>query len=100
MLAPGVVSNLVARAVFTSLYLTWCPPEEPNGVIISYKVIYSISNNTLNTINTTALQSVFTIPSLMPGTMGHYKTWTLDYGLDRGLDSGPNCFLIIFSFKK
>jgi len=21
---------------------------------------------------------------------GHYKTWTLDYGLDRGLDSGFN----------
>jgi len=26
----------------------------------------------------------------MPLQQGHYKTWTLDSGLDHGLDSGPN----------
>ena len=36
---------------FTSVVLTWLPPEEPNGIITSYEVTYRVSERQL--VNTT-----------------------------------------------
>ena len=63
---PGVVSDLTGQPKFTSIVLTWSAPQEPNGVIISYEVIYRVSDGNLTTTNTTNETS--TIPSLTPGT--------------------------------
>ena len=63
---PGIVSDLTGQPKFTSIVLTWSTPREPNGVIISYEVIYRVSDGNLVTTNTTDL--AFTISSLTPGT--------------------------------
>ena len=58
------MSNLAGTPKFTSIVLTWSPPQEPNGVIISYEVTYTVNgNNTVRVMSTT-----FTIPSLTPQT--------------------------------
>ena len=64
---PGVVSDLTGQPKFTSIVLTWSPPQEPNGVIISYEVTYRANGGNLTTTNT-ELSTTFTIPSLTPGT--------------------------------
>ena len=66
-IAPGPVSNLIATPKFTSIVLTWRPPRQPNGVIISYQVTYTINDNIVR-VNTSALSTTFTIPSLTPQT--------------------------------
>ena len=38
--APGPVSNLAGTPKFTSIVLTWSPPQEPNGVIT-----YTVNDN-------------------------------------------------------
>ena len=66
IIVPGVVFDLTGQPKFTSIMLTWSAPRNPNGVIISYKVTYRVSDGNLVTTNTTDLR--FTIPSLTPGT--------------------------------
>ena len=65
-IAPGPVSNLAGTPKFTSIVFTWSPPQEPNGVIISYEVTYTV-NYTVR-VNTSDLSTTFTIPSLTPQT--------------------------------
>ena len=65
IIVPGAVSNLMGEPKFTSIVLTWSAPQEPNGVIISYEVIYRVSDVTTNT---TALSTTFTISLLTPGS--------------------------------
>ena len=67
-IAPGPVSNLAATPKFTSIVLTWSPPQEPNGVIISYEVSYTVNGNNTVRVNTSDLSTTFTIPSLTPQT--------------------------------
>ena len=67
-IAPGPVSNLAGTPKFTSIVLTWSPSQEPNGVIISYEVTYTINGNYSFSINTSDLSTTFTIPSLTPQT--------------------------------
>ena len=62
------MSNLASTPKFTSIVLTWSPPQEPNGVIISYEVTYRVNGNNTVRVNTSDLNSTFTIPSLTPQT--------------------------------
>ena len=42
--------------MFTSVVLTWAPPQEPNGVIIAYDVSYMVNGSNpihINTLGTT-----------------------------------------------
>ena len=66
-IAPGVVSVLGSNPRFTSMDITWAPPDSPNGVILRYEVTYTINNSSPIT-NSTELNTAFTIPSLTPGT--------------------------------
>ena len=68
IIAPGPVSNLAGTPKFTSIVLTWSPPQEPNGVIISYEVTYTVNGNNTVRVNTSDLSTTFTIPSLTPQT--------------------------------
>ena len=47
------MSNLTAEAIFNSIVLTWSVPEEPNGVILSYQVTYTVNGNAPVSTNTT-----------------------------------------------
>ena len=60
------MSDLTGQPKFTSIVLTWSAPQEPNGVIISYEVTYSVNDSKFTTNSTTDLR--FAIPSLTPGT--------------------------------
>ena len=60
------MSGLVSVPRFTFIILTWRPPEEPNGVIISYEVTYTVNGGNTFRVNTS--NSTFTIPSLTPQT--------------------------------
>ena len=62
------MSNLTGTPKFTSVVLTWSSPQEPNGVIISYEVTYTVNGNNTFRINTSDLSTTFTIPSLIPQT--------------------------------
>ena len=46
------MSSLTAEARFTSIVLTWSPPQEPNGVIIAYEVTYRVNASNITTVNT------------------------------------------------
>ena len=67
-IAPGPVSNLTGTPNFTFIVLTWSPPQEPNGVIISFEVTYTVNGNNTVRVNTSDLSTTFTIPSLTPRT--------------------------------
>ena len=67
-IVPDPVSNLAGTPKFTSILLTWSPPQEPNGVIISYEVTYTVNGNNTVRVNTSDLSTTFTIPSLIPQT--------------------------------
>ena len=75
------MSNLAGTPKFTSIVLTWSPPQEPNGVIISYEVTYTV--NTF-TVNTSDLSTTITIPSLTPQTRVSAITVTAYTGIGRG----------------
>ena len=60
------MSNLTGTPKFTSIVLTWSPPQEPNGVIISYEVTYTVNGN--NTVRVNTSSTTFTIPLLTPQT--------------------------------
>ena len=62
------MSNLSGTPKFTSIVLTWSPPQEHNGVIISYEVTYTVNGNNTVRVNTSDLSTTFTIPSLTPQT--------------------------------
>ena len=62
------MSNLAGTPKFTSIVLTWSPPQEPNGVIISYEVTYTVNGRNTVRVNTSDLSTTFTIPSLTPRT--------------------------------
>ena len=62
------MSNLTGTPKFTSIVLTWSPPQEPNGVIISYEVTYTVNGNNTIRVNTSDLNTTFIIPSLTPQT--------------------------------
>ena len=82
-IVPGPVSNLAGTPKFTSIVLTWSPPQEPNGVIISYEVTYTVNgNNTFR--NTSDLSITFTIPSLTPQTRVSAITVTAYTRIGRG----------------
>ena len=58
----------MAEAIFNSIVLTWSVPEEPNGVILSYQVTYTVNGSAAVSTNTTASSTTFTISSLPPLT--------------------------------
>jgi len=44
--APGVVKFTVTKSsVSTKVSVIWDPPQQPNGIIVAYQVIYSIYNS-------------------------------------------------------
>ena len=62
------MSNLSGTPKFTSIVLTWSPPQELNGVIICYEITYTVNGNNTVRVNTSDLTTTFTIPSLTPQT--------------------------------
>ena len=50
---PGAVSNFMAEPMFTSVLLTWNPPQKPNGVIIVYEVSYNTNSSSELTVQNT-----------------------------------------------
>ena len=43
---PGVVKFTVTKSSVNSQVLViWDPPQQPNGIIVAYQVIYSIYNS-------------------------------------------------------
>ena len=83
--APGPVSNLAGTPKFTSIVLTWSPPQEPNGVIISYEVTYTVNDSNAIRVNTSDLSTTFTIPSLTPQTRVSAITVTAYTRIGRGV---------------
>ena len=63
--APGPVSNFTINVTLTSVNLFWSPPEQPNGILTRYEVIYRLngSNEVINVSST-----IFIIQSLTPET--------------------------------
>ena len=78
------MSNLASIPKYTSIVLTWSPPQEPNGVIISYEVTYTINGNNTFRVNTLDLSTTFTIPSLTPQTRVSAITVTAYTRIGRG----------------
>ena len=79
------MSNLAGTTRFTSVVLTWSPPQEPNGVIISYEVTYTVNRNNTIKVNTSDLSTTFTIPSLTPQTRVFAITVTAYTRIGRGV---------------
>ncbi len=63
---PGAVSNLTGKLNFTSVVLSWAPPQEPNGIIIAYEVTYTINGGNLTRVNVT--DNMIIIAELKPTT--------------------------------
>ena len=61
LIVPGVVSSLMVEPIFTSIVITWRPPQDPNGVIIAYEVTYRVNDSNLTTINTTDITTTCTL---------------------------------------
>ena len=78
------MSNLAGTPKFSSIVLTWSPPQEPNGVIISYEVTYTVNDNNTFRVNTSDLSTTFTIPSLTPQTRVSAITVTAYTRIGRG----------------
>ena len=78
------MSNLTGTPKFTSIVLTWSLPQEPNGVIISYEVIYTVNGNNTVRVNTSDLSTTFNIPSLTPQTSVSAITVTAYTRIGRG----------------
>ena len=51
-LVPGAVPVVTADQRLTSV-LNWEPPQDPNGEIIAYEVMYRVNDTDIITINTT-----------------------------------------------
>ncbi len=59
--------NLAYSIRFTSIVLTWDPPDVQNGVITRYEVSYRIGGGNLQTVDA-GLNTIFTISPLETGT--------------------------------
>ncbi|XP_064407627.1 receptor-type tyrosine-protein phosphatase T-like [Halichondria panicea] len=62
--APGIVTAPTASFTATTLTLSWGPPAEPNGVIITYTLYVDYLNGTITNILTTFEQ--FIVSPLRP----------------------------------
>ena len=63
------MSNLVGIPKFTSILLTWSPPQEPRGIVIGYAITYRINSSNIVRVNISAVTTItFTISSLTPQT--------------------------------
>ena len=82
--APGGVSNLTGNPTLTSIELTWTPPMEPNGVLISYEVAFTVDGGRRATANTTGLSTTYTISLLTPGTRVSAMSVTVYNDLGQG----------------
>ena len=51
----------MAVARFTSIVITWGPPQEPNGVIIAYEVTYRVNSSDPIAVNTTDISTTLTL---------------------------------------
>ncbi|CAI8041854.1 Ephrin type-B receptor 3 (Fragment), partial [Geodia barretti] len=68
---PGVVNGVQG----TYPYVVWNPPEEPNGVITGYRLVFSRSGtSTTSTVTTTNDQTFYIIQSSdIPWTSGKFR---------------------------
>ena len=78
------MSTLTGTPKFISIILTWSPPQESNGVIISYEVTYTVNDDNIVRVNTSDLSTTFTIPSLTPQTRVSAITVTAYTRIGRG----------------
>ena len=60
-IVPGSVV-ITAVPSFSSISITWSPPDKPNGIIIAYEVSYmpTDSSQPITRLNTTDLDTSFT----------------------------------------
>ena len=61
------MNQLNVTPSLTTLQLVWSPPEEPNGVIISYEISYQTESRVM-VANTSHLQRQYTVEHLRPWT--------------------------------
>ena len=69
LIVPGPVSSLRSTLTLNSVVLSWSVPQEPNGLVIDYKITYSVNDS--STITNTTPATTFSITSLMPQTRVH-----------------------------
>ena len=68
---PGPVAGLTGQVTFFTVELSWSPPQVPNGVIISYDVMFKVNDSTpIRTTNVAATSGPpsHTISDLTPQT--------------------------------
>ena len=58
---PGFVAGLTGQVTFFTVELSWSPPQVPNGVIISYDVMFTVNDST--PIHTTNMAATSSAPS-------------------------------------
>ena len=51
----------MAEVRFTSVVISWSIPQEPNGVIVTYEVTYTVNGSNHATMNTTDIGTVLTL---------------------------------------
>ena len=62
------MSNLRSKLKFTSIEITWDPPQIPNGIVLRYEVTYTINNSAPVTNDTSDTNAAFIISALNPDT--------------------------------
>ncbi len=85
-LAPCPVLNLVNSTWFTSIVLTWDPPNIPNVIIIRYEVTYRISGGNFQTVNA-GLKTALTISPLETATRVSDVSVSAYTSVSRGMPS-------------
>ncbi|CAI8042608.1 Ephrin type-A receptor 5 [Geodia barretti] len=88
---PGVVSGVQG----TYPYVVWNPPEEPNGVITGYRLVFTRSGtSTTRTVTTTNDQTFYIIQSSdVPWTSGEFRV-TVAAGNSVGFGTQSSTFAL------
>ncbi len=82
IIVPGPPTMLMGSPTATTLTLSWSPPAEPNGVIITYTLYVDYLNGTTTNLPTTSEQ--FTISPLRP-----YQTISVQVSASTSVGEGP-----------
>ncbi|XP_064407145.1 uncharacterized protein LOC135351979 isoform X2 [Halichondria panicea] len=80
--APGILTAPTATSTATTLTLSWDPPAEPNGVIITYTLYVDYLNGTITNIPTPSAS--FLLSPLSP-----YQTISVQVSASTSVGEGP-----------
>ncbi|XP_064396201.1 uncharacterized protein LOC135343155 [Halichondria panicea] len=82
--APGILTAPTAISMATTLTLSWDPPAEPNGVIITYTLYVDYRNGTITKSTTSPERLTFSIYILSP-----YQTVSVQVSASTSVGEGP-----------